>query len=83
MTRAEWIQRLTRPQTLALQMLVIAPRETSRTTHHEYVSGRTMQALVARGLADRQLNGERYHITAAGSLALGVEMERRKDWFRP
>lgn len=75
---------LTKPQTLALQMLVIAPRETSRTTHHEYVSGRTMQALVAQGLAE-DMRGEprTYRVTDAGSLALGVEMERRKDRFRP
>jgi hypothetical protein len=73
--------RLTKPQTLALQMLVIASRETSRTTHHEYVSGRTMQALVARGLAEPIagfVNGK-YRITNAGSLALDVEMQRRME----
>jgi len=70
---------LTRPQTLALQMLVIAPRETSRTTHHEYVSGRTMQALVARGLAEDASGEPRtYRITNAGSNALGTEMGRRR-----
>lgn len=70
---------LTKPQTLALQMLVIAPRETSRTTYHEYVSGRTMQVLVARGLAE-DVGGEprTYCITKTGSEVLGVEMDRRK-----
>ena len=75
---------LTRPQTLALQMLVIAPRETSRTTHHEYVSGRAMQALVARGFAEDVGGFPRtFRITDAGSDALRVEMERRKDRFGP
>lgn len=67
--------RPTRAQSEALVLLEQKPRATTKNTHHGYVGGQTMAALLRRGWA-RQVSvagpgGERmYDITASGFVAL-------------
>jgi hypothetical protein len=45
--------RLSYAQVRVLRLLREGPRETTKTTHHGYVSGATAEGLIRRGLAGR------------------------------
>lgn len=47
---------ITKAQLEALTMLETAPRETTKYTRHDYVSGATMKVLVDRGWAELDLD---------------------------
>ena len=63
---------LTKQQREVLELLAVAPRYTTRTTHHGCISGATASALRRRGLA-RWGGSNETEITEAGRAALARE----------
>lgn len=70
--------KLTRSQAEVLTLLDLYPRQTTKTTHHGYVSGASAASLIAKGLAQVRESGGLWlvEITDAGRAALALRNNR-------